>query len=77
MRRLLIAGTEVQAEAGELAERLAEAFASREPLCLCCPDGVPMYVARAAEGCLDSARHGHSFGRRSACFARKSLTAST
>lgn len=47
MRRLRIGGTELQVEAGDLAERLAEAFARREhPLCLCCPDGVPMYVAR-------------------------------
>ena len=48
MRRLRIGGSELQAEAGDLAERLAEAFARREhPLCLCCSEGVPMYVARA------------------------------
>lgn len=47
MRRLRTGGKELQAEAGDLAERLAEAFARREhPVCLCRPDGVPMYVAR-------------------------------
>lgn len=48
MRRLSIGGTEVEADAGGLDDRLAEAFAKRQhPLCLCCPEGVPMYIARA------------------------------
>lgn len=41
-------GIDVDADAPGFAKRLAEAFARREhPSCLCCPDGVAMYVARA------------------------------
>lgn len=48
MRRLRIGETSIEADAGSLGDRLAEAFARREhPLCLCCPEGVPMYIARA------------------------------
>jgi hypothetical protein len=48
VRRFRIGGSVVAAEASDLGERLAEAFARREhPQCLCCPEGVPMYVARA------------------------------
>lgn len=48
MRRLRIGDMEVEDSAGDISEQLAEAFARREhPLCLCQPDGVPMYVARA------------------------------
>lgn len=48
MRRFRIGESVVAAEASDLGERLAEAFARREhPQCLCCPEGVPMYVARA------------------------------
>ncbi|MFC2253544.1 DUF1173 family protein [Labrys portucalensis] len=48
MRRLRIGDSEVEDTAGDIAERLADAFARREhPLCLCQPEGVPMYVARA------------------------------
>ncbi|MFC3722019.1 DUF1173 domain-containing protein [Neoaquamicrobium sediminum] len=46
-RRFRIGGSEVAGDARDLGERLAEAFARREhPRCLCCPDGVPMYIAR-------------------------------
>ena len=46
-RRIRIGGIDVAID-GELpAELLAGAFARREhPLCLCCPEGVPMYIAR-------------------------------
>lgn len=48
MRCFRIGGSVVTADASDLGERLAEAFARREhPLCLCCPEGVPMYVTRA------------------------------
>lgn len=47
-RRIRIDGTEITFEAEPPADLLARAFARREhPLCLCCPDGVPMYIARA------------------------------
>nr|WP_231711622.1 DUF1173 family protein [Xanthobacter dioxanivorans] len=48
MRRLRVGDSEVEDSSGDISERLAEAFARREhPLCLCQPDGVPMYVVRA------------------------------
>ncbi|UOK73389.1 DUF1173 domain-containing protein [Ancylobacter polymorphus] len=48
MRRLRLGDSEVEDTAGDIAVRLADAFARREhPLCLCQPEGVPMYVARA------------------------------
>lgn len=46
-RRLRIDGDDIDIDAGDLAMRLEAAFSRREhPLCLCCPEGVPMYVAR-------------------------------
>lgn len=47
MRRYRINGIEFAEDAPELANALADAFARKlRPLCLCRPDGVPMYIAR-------------------------------
>ncbi len=46
-RRIRIGGVDVAFDVDPAAELLADAFARREhPLCLCCPEGVPMYIAR-------------------------------
>lgn len=46
-RRIRIGGEDIAFDGEPAEELLAGAFARREhPLCLCCQDGVPMYVAR-------------------------------
>lgn len=46
-RRIRIGGIDVPFDGEPAAELLAEAFARREhPLCLCCGEGVAMYIAR-------------------------------
>ena len=50
-RRIRIGGVDVAFDVDPAAELLADAFARREhPLCLCCPEGVPMYIARFGVG---------------------------
>jgi hypothetical protein len=47
MRRYRIDGIEFAEDAPELANALGDAFARKlRPLCLCRPDGVPMYITR-------------------------------
>ncbi|TCQ02435.1 uncharacterized protein DUF1173 [Rhizobium sp. PP-F2F-G36] len=65
MRKIRIGGSDVTADASDFARRLSEAFDNGErPLCLCQPDGVPMYVARSGKGHIlkrmpgSGARHG-------------------
>ncbi|RTM09654.1 MAG: DUF1173 domain-containing protein [Hyphomicrobiales bacterium] len=49
-RRIRIGGIDVVIDGEPPAKLLADAFARREhPLCLCCPEGVPMYIARFGE----------------------------
>lgn len=49
-RHIRMGGIDVELGDAAFDARLAEAFSRREhPLCLCCPDGVPMYVARFGE----------------------------
>lgn len=49
-RRIRIDGVDFDAEESALDDRLATAFGRREhPLCLCCADGVPMYIARLGD----------------------------
>jgi len=49
-RRIRIGGEDVAFDREPPEEMLAGAFAGREhPLCLCCPEGVAMYVARFGE----------------------------
>jgi len=46
-RCIRIGGVDVAFDGEPSAELLADAFARREhPLCLCCPEGVAMYIAR-------------------------------
>ncbi len=47
-RRIRIDGTDL--DAGALGDHLGAAFGRREhPLCLCCPEGVAMYIARLGD----------------------------
>lgn len=49
-RIISIGGVDVAFDGEPPAELLAQAFARREhPLCLCCPEGVAMYIARFGE----------------------------
>ncbi|RWF84103.1 MAG: DUF1173 domain-containing protein [Mesorhizobium sp.] len=46
-RRIRIGGVDVAFDSEPPAKLLADAFTRREhPLCMCCPEGVPMYIAR-------------------------------
>ena len=50
MRRYRVDGIEFDEDAPDLGNALADAFARKlRPLCLCKPDGVPMYIARFDE----------------------------
>ncbi len=49
-RRLCIGGVDVAVDGEPPEELLAEAYARHEhPVCLCCPEGVAMYIARLGE----------------------------
>jgi hypothetical protein len=49
-RRIRIGDIDVEVGDEPSEKVLADAYARREhPLCLCCPDGVPMYIARLGE----------------------------
>lgn len=65
MRRIRIGGSDVALDARDFAKHLSAAFDCGErPLCLCQPDGVPMYIARSGEAHIlkrmpgSGARHG-------------------
>lgn len=49
-RRIRIGGSDIDADDAGLDECLALAFTRREhPMCLCCSEGVPMYIARLGD----------------------------
>lgn len=65
MRRIRMGGSDVALDAIDFAKHLSAAFDSGErPLCLCQPDGVPMYIARSGKAHIlkrmpgSGARHG-------------------
>jgi Protein of unknown function (DUF1173) len=50
MRRIRIGDAELPLDSSDMKEHLARAHAAHgRPLCLCCPQGVPMYVARIGD----------------------------